>query len=81
MSMQVEEHVVTGSTSHNLTLNYIPSSPTDVAVDPITGPAQAYGSDFVVNGRILSWDLPNSDIKGVISLGVPVTLRVIYDKA
>lgn len=79
MALQVEEHVVTGSTTHTLTLNKTPTNPSEVAVDPIGGPAQVYGSDFTVEGRTLSWNLPNSDIKSVVLLGVPTVLRVIYD--
>jgi len=81
MAMQVEEHDVTGSTTHRVLLNYIPTNPSEVAVDPIGGPAQVYGTDFSVDGQTLSWDLTNSDIKAVVLLGIPVVLRVIYDKA
>ena len=79
MKMEVEEYDVTGYINNQVTLNFTPSSAADVAVDPIGGPAQVLGIDFVVEGKILKWDLPNSDIKQVVDDGYPVVLRVIYE--
>jgi hypothetical protein len=79
--MEVEEKDVTGSTTHRVSLSHVPTNPTEVAVDPIGGPAQVLGVDFVVEGRDLIWDLPTSDIKRIVSQGYRVILRVIYERA
>ena len=82
MKMEVEEHDVTGNiTTLRVALNYTPVYSTEVAVDPIGGPAQVYGTDFFVDGKYLSWDLPTSTIKEVIAGGYNVVLRVIYERA
>ena len=80
MKMEVEEHDVTGITANRINLVYTPVNPNDVAVDPIGGPAQVMGIDFVVEGKVLNWDLPNSDIKQVVAGGYNVVLRVIYER-
>lgn len=80
MKMEVEEINVTGSTTHRVNLQYTPVNPTEVAVDPIGGPAQVLGSDFIVEGKTLNWDLPSSDIKQVVNAGYDVILRVIYER-
>jgi hypothetical protein len=81
MRMEVEEINVTGSTTHRVELSYTPTNPTEVLVDPIGGPAQVLGTDFIVEGKYLVWDLPASDIKGVVSAGFNVVLRVVYERA
>jgi hypothetical protein len=87
MAIEVEEIDVTGSSTHNVTLTYTPLSPTEVAVDPVGGPAQVYGVDFEVTGQVLNWDLPSSDIKQVVAdnptgypNGDPIVLRVLYER-
>lgn len=80
MRMEVEEIDITGMAAFSVPLKYLPVYPTEVMVDPIGGPAQVIGVDFKVTGRTLSWDLENSDIKGVASLGIPVVLRVVYER-
>lgn len=80
MRMEVEEIDITGLASYSVALKYTPAYPTEVMVDPIGGPAQVQGVDFKVIGRTLSWDLSSSDIKGVVSAGIPVVLRVVYER-
>ncbi len=80
MVMEVEELNITGITAGRVNLTYTPVNPNEVAVDPIGGPAQVMGTDFVVEGKALVWDLPNSDIKQVLGGGYNVVLRVIYER-
>lgn len=63
------------------TLLHTPIKPTEVCVDPDGGPAQMYGRDFVVSGNELSWNIPASDIKGVLADGYSVSLRVQYERS
>lgn len=80
MALEVEEFTVTGSVTHQVTLSYTPVNPVDVAVDPIGGPAQVYGTDFLVTGDVLTWNLVGSDILQVVTDGYPTKLRVLYER-
>lgn len=81
MALEVEYFEDIGSLpGSSLSLNYVPILPDEVSVDPIGGPAQVYGVDFTVTGSTLSWDLPGSDIKGVIDEGFVVNIRVMYER-
>lgn len=80
MAIEVEEVRITGNTAHWVQLNSTPVNPTEVAVDPFGGPAQVYGVDFVVAGSILSWDLPESDIKKVVAGGYDTKIRILYER-
>lgn len=84
MALVVEEIDITSFIGDGrVTLEYTPSDPAEVAVDPVGGPAQVLGEDFIVVGNELIWDDPSiadSDIKGVLNDGYDVVLRVQYDR-
>lgn len=84
MAFQVETHDITGNLTGEITLAYAPVSPTEVAVDPIGGPAQVYGEDFTVSGETLTWNIVGSDILQVVTEGVSIgyntTVRIMYER-
>jgi hypothetical protein len=79
MAQVVEQIDVTGNVTREVTLASTPLLPSEVAVDPVGGPAQVYGADFEVVGDKLRWDIPGSDILRVVEGGFDTTLRVIYE--
>jgi hypothetical protein len=80
MAFQVEEFTLTGSTSHTVALSAVPLNPSEVAVDPFGGPAQVYGSDYVISGQTLDFSSPTSDIRLLVDQGYDVVIRVFYEK-
>ena len=85
MAFEVETRTITAQEKTNgyLNLAYTPLVPDVVSVDPEGGPAQEYGRDYFVTGTTLYWShtsIPDSDIKGVLDGGYPVTLRIMYER-
>lgn len=75
--------------SRYVTLDYVPTTPDQVALDIVGGTAQYYSAngDFIVSGDQVSWDFTNSPLYTM--LGVPPSplsptgsdrLRVMYDR-
>ena len=81
MAQVVEQIDVTGNLTRQVALAQVPLSPTEVAVDPVGGPAQVYGMDFTVAGNLLMWSIAGSDIMRVVEdpRNFTVILRVIYE--
>lgn len=85
MSLEVEEIYLNPfhPSPGRIALSHAPTNPLEIAVDPIGGPAQVYGVDFLMSGQEIVWvdaSIPNSDIKEVLDGGVGVTLRVVYER-
>lgn len=82
MAYEVEYRDITGNTDGFLLLTHTPLVPEEVIVDPVGGPAQVYGADFIVIGNALWWDhpsTPSSDITSVLQ-EAPVELRIGYER-
>ena len=79
MAQVVEQLDITGILTRQITLSSTPLIPSEVAVDPVGGPAQIYGQDFSVAGNILSWNIVGSDIQRVVEDGYTTVIRVIYE--
>ena len=79
MAQVVEQRDITGILAGQITLASTPAVPSEVAVDPVGGPAQRYGADFTVAGNILTWNIPGSDILRVVTGGYPTIIRIIYE--
>jgi hypothetical protein len=83
MAFEIEQHDVTGATGCYIVLGYPPTRPIDVAVDPVGGPAQVYGMDFVAYGvpgltGVLSWGGQTSDPSGLT--GTSSIRQVVLDQ-
>ena len=66
--------------ARQVVLAYTPASTTEVAVDPIGGPAQEYGVDYSASSNVVSWGI-GSDIDSIANTpGSTVVLRIIYER-
>jgi hypothetical protein len=82
MAIEVEQITLTPGiiSARKLTLTHTPVSSTEVAVDPIGGPAQEYGVDYSVSLNEVSWGI-GSDIDSIANTpGSTVILRIIYER-
>ena len=79
MAQVIEQIDVTGIATYEVALSNTPLLPSEVAVDPVGGPAQIYGADFIVTGNMLQWNIVGSDIKRVVDGGYNTILRIIYE--
>jgi len=84
MALEVEEIDLTPyRVAGKVALSFTPLNPSEVAVDPLGGPAQVYGVDFLVVGNELVWTdgaIPSSDINEVLNAPHDVTVRVLYER-
>jgi len=81
MSFEVEYFTLTPSDATNeyVPLGGTPVVSTNVALDVISGTAQALTGDFGVDGTNIVWDSTSYNLNG--QLGTGDKLRVIYDKS
>jgi hypothetical protein len=84
MALQTEYVENVQSTPGYVTLQYTPLNANEVSFDPIGGPAQVLGQDYLVIGNRLYWDhasIPSSDIKEVVLGGFVIDARIMYERA
>jgi len=81
MSFEVEyfELLPADATNEYVSLGGTPLVSNNVALDIITGTAQALTGDFGVDGTNIVWDSTSYNLNGQLSVGDK--LRVIYDKS
>lgn len=81
MSFEVEYFTLTATDATNeyVGLGGTPVVSTNVAMDIISGTAQALTGDFGVDGTNVVWDSTSYNLNGQLSTGDK--LRVIYDKS
>ena len=81
MAINVYTHQLslTDSTNKFFSLDGVPTSPTNVALDIVSGTAQAINGDFRVDGTIIAWDSSSYGLNGQLSTRDIV--RVIYDRS
>lgn len=81
MSFEVEYHQLSPTDASNkyLDLTSVPVSAQNVALDLISGTAQALNGDFAVDGTRIKWDSTTYGLYDDLAAGDK--LRVIYDRS
>lgn len=81
MSFEVEYFTLSpvDATNGYLSLNGVPASSTNVAMDLIGGTAQALSGDFAVDGTRIRWDNTSYNLYDQMATGDKV--RIIYDRS
>jgi hypothetical protein len=67
----------TDASNRFIILTTTPASATNVAVDTISGTAQALDGDFAVDGTKIKWDSPSYGLYSDMTAGDK--LRIIFD--
>ena len=81
MAFKVDYFTLVSSDATNkyVVLSGVPVDSSSVALDVIQGTAQAFPTDFVVDGTKVKWDFTASPLYSDLSLADQ--LRVIYDRS
>ena len=82
MTLKVEYKTLSSADATNQYVS-LTGTPVDstVALDLISGTAQAFGTDFTVDGTKVKWDISPSLTDTTTGLVIGDELRVIYDRS